>query len=462
MGRTNHPRQLALAFALLSAALLSACASVAPPAPTPGPVARLPEISESVINVHISADYAALGAAVSQAVPARFVSVSAVDVGPLITFDLQGTRSDIILARAGDKIGFSANVQVDGSVGALCDYCRSSLHVDGRVWGAAQPTIKPNWSVELASSGQYLINDADLRFPFVPRAVSVKDALNGVLQAPLDEMIGHINDGVAKSLVLKTKAAAAWSGLGPPIAISASPQVWLVVNPTRILTGQPTLTDQGVELGVALIARPELIVGDMPPARDPGPLPDLTLVDQVPQQFSIYLPVKLTWDDANELAVQALVGKPLNAGGGASVFVDGISIFNNGDEMGVKIAFHSKSIKGVIYLLGKPVYHLADGYISVENLHLDISTQNMLLQLAAWLTHQSLIDDLQSRLHFDIRNQVEARRRDLDHAINGVQINPRLSLSGQVSSLAPSAVYLTSQGLQVNVVALGTLDVVLH
>ena len=138
MGRTCHPDRLILAFA--AATLLSACASVAPPPPTPGPVARLPEISESVINVHVSADYAALGAAASHAVPAKFVSVSAVDVGPLITFDLTGTRSDVILARAGDKLGFSTNVTVDGSVGLECDGCRSSLHVDGRVWGVAQPT----------------------------------------------------------------------------------------------------------------------------------------------------------------------------------------------------------------------------------------------------------------------------------------------------------------------------------
>jgi hypothetical protein len=306
------------------------------------------------------------------------------------------------------------------------------------------------------------VGDADVSLPFAPKVLSFKDALNGVLQAPLNELMGHINDEVARSAALKTKAEAAWSALGPPIPITASPPIWLMVHPTRILTEQPTVTDRGVELGVALVARPELIVGDKPDPDDPGPLPDLTLVDQTPQQFSIFLPVKLTWDDANELATQSLVGKTLNAGGGVTVSVDRISIFDNGDEMGVKIAFRSSSVSGVIYLLGKPVYDLQDGYIAIENLHFDISTQNVLVQLAAWLTHQSLIDDLQSRLRFNIRSQVEARRQDLDHAISSVQINPRLSLAGQVTGLAPSAVYLTSQGLQVNVVAIGTLEVIVR
>jgi hypothetical protein len=73
-----------------------------------------------------------------------------------------------------------------------------------------------------------------------------------------------------------------------------------------------------------------------------------------------------------------------------------------------------------------------------------------------------LIDDLQARLRFNIKSQVEARRQDLGRAITGTQINPRLSLKGEVTGLAPSAVYLTRDGMQVNVVAIGTLDVVLH
>ena len=456
-----------LVLALLAVALLSACASVAPLPlpPTPGPVAHLPPVPESVVGVHLSAGYPAMGAAVSAAVPVKFANVSATDLGRLVTFDLVGTRSDIVLARAADKIGFGANVQIDGSLGADCRPiadCTSSLHMTGRVSGVAKPTINPDWSISLDSTAQYRIDDADLSFPFLPKAVSVKDALSQVLQAPFDDLVTHINTEVARSAVLKTDAAAAWSALGPPIQVSTSPSIWLVVHPTRILTEQPAISDQGVGLGVALIARPELVVGDKPDASDPGPLPNLTLVDQIPQQFSIFLPVRLTWDDATAFAQQTVAGKPLNAGGGVSVLVDRVSIFNNGDEVGVKIAFRANSMSGTLYLLGKPVYHLADGYISVENLHLDISTQNLMLRLATWLTHQSLIDDLQSRLHFDVKSQVEARRQDLDKAINGAQVNPRISLAGQVTSLAPSAVYLTQQGLQVNVVALGTLNVVLH
>jgi hypothetical protein len=447
-------------WGLLAAALLAACASVEPPPPVPGAPARLPPVPESVVGVHASASYAAMGAAVSAAVPPRFANLAATPIGPLVTFDLTGERGPIVLSRAGDRIGYTTDIQIDGSLSAACGGCRTGVRLSGRAWGSAKPTINPDWSLSVDATGQYQIDDAALRLPFAPN-VSVGD-VSSVLQGPLGEMMDKINQETARSAKLKTAAEAAWSGLGQPIQVSVSPPVWLMVHPTRILTEQPAVTDQGIDLGVAMVARPELLVGDMPAPEDPGPLPNLTLVDQIPQQFAVYLPVKLTWDDANEMATQELVGHPVNAGGGVTVTVDKISIFNNGDELGVKIAFRSRSISGTLYLLGKPVYDLADGYIAIENLHMDISTQNVLVQLAAWLTHQTLIDDLEARLRFNVKSQVEARRADLDRAIGGVQINPRLSLKGQVTGLAPSAIYLTRDGMQVNVVAVGTLDVLLH
>ena len=452
----------------LFAALASACASsVAPPLPVPGPVARLPPIGESAISVHASASYPALAEAADAKVPAVFYDLPGVDLGYGLTFHLTGKRADILVSRNLDRIEVSSAVHVDGSLDSRCvvlTHCAGTLTVDGRVWGSAKPTINPDWTLNLEPEGQFFLNDADLNAPLFPGAVSVKGPLSVVLKRPFDDLIAHLNDKAAKSTALKTAAAAAWAELSRPIAISTSPPVWLVVNPTRILTEQPTLTDQGVELGTALVARPELFIGDMPPAGDPGPLPDLTLVDKVPEQFSLYLPVRLTWDDATELAEQNLAGKRLQAGGGVTVSIDHVSIFNNGDQVGVKLAFHAATggwkLGGVVYLVGKPVYNLNDGYIAIENLHFDIQTQNTILKLASWLGHQALVDDLQARLHLDVKARVQARRQDLARAINNTQLGPRVTLQGEVSTLAPSAVYLTRDALQVNVVALGTLKVI--
>ncbi len=460
-------RGLGAAVGLSAAALLSACAHVAPPPPTPGPVARLPDIGESVIDLRASADYAAMSAAANRAVAAQVLDLSAVNLGHGVTFKLNGERSDITVSKVDAGIGFGTSVHIDGALDSRCvvlTHCRGVLSVDGRLWGSARPKINPDWTLDLAPSGNFAIDEADVRVALFPAKVSIKGPLTKALQAPFDKLIYDVDEGVSRSTALKSAAQGAWSQLGRPIAVSADPPVWLMVHPTRILTQQPAITDRGVELSVAMIARPELIVGDKPADEDPGPVPDLTIVGALPEQFSIYLPVRLTWDDASELAQQSLAGKRLQAGGGVSVRIDQVSIFNNGDQAGVKIAFHAKSKggwapDGVVYLLGTPVYHLDDGYIAVENLHLDIKTRDVVLKLAAWLTQQTLIDDLQSRLHFDMRAQVAARRHDLDKAIGGVQLSPRLSLAGDVSSLAPSAVYLTREGLQVNVVALGTLKV---
>ncbi len=460
-----------LAGTVAASLFLAACTSLSPPLPTPGPAARLPPIGESVITVHIGADYAAMSAAANAAVPVKVFELPSVDLGHAVTFRLGGMRSDILVARTGDEVGFSSFVYVDGDLDSPCALllaCSGSVKVDGQVWGAVRPTIHPDWSIDWAPSGHFVINDAVVRSPLFPAAVSLKAPLTAVLQGPFNDLVSHVDDQLSSSTALKAKAQAAWSGLGRVIPVSASPPVWLSVNPIEILTEQPRVTDQGVEMSIALVAEPELVLGDRPADRDPGPLPRLAIVDKAPDQFSLYLPVRLSYVDATELAQQVLVGKSLQAGGGVTVSVDEVSIFDNGDEVGVKLAFHARSSdgtwkpSGTVYLLGAPVYHLEDGYIAIEHLHFDVRTQDAILQVAAWLAHQALLDDLQARLRFDVRSQVDARRQDLAHAIANIQLNPHVSVSGEVLSLAPSAVYLTRDFLQVNVVALGTLKVSVH
>jgi hypothetical protein len=477
MGARPGIRRLGAALALAASGLavlgLAGCASepFEAPLPTPGAVVRLPDIGESPVSLHLNASYAALSAAANRTVAARLEDPPPVDVGHGWTFKLTALRSDISVTRQGPAIGFGTAIHVTGELDSHCPVvrqCTGGLSVDGQIWGKATPALNPDWTLRLDPSSEYAINDAELHVPLLPVNLPVKDQVSRALKVPFDKLVIAINDEVGRTTVLKSAAQGAWTELGHPIAVSADPPVWLMVHPTRILTEQPEITDQGVELQVALIARPELVVGDRPSDQDPGPLPDLNIVPSLPDQFSIYLPVRLTWEDATELAMQNLVGRKLQAAGGVTVEVRQVAIFNNGDEAGVKIAFHATSKSGgwapdgAIYLLGRPVYHLEDGYIAIENLHLDVRTRDLVLKVAAFLAHQALIDELQSRLRFDMRDQVAARRQDLDKAINATQVAPDISLQGEVSSLAPSAVYLTRTGLQVNVVALGTLRVVMH
>ena len=206
-----------LTCGLALATLLSACASLTPPLPTPGPLARLPPISESTINIRVSADYAAMSAAADKAIPSTIFDISAADLGHGVTFRLTGSRTPIMVSKVNDGVGFSSYVHVDGSLDSLCvllTHCVGTLQVDGQVSGAARPTINPDWSLSLAPSGQFFISQADVRAPLFPAAVSIRDPLTKVLQGPFNDLIGHINDQVSKSPALRSTAEAAWSELG--------------------------------------------------------------------------------------------------------------------------------------------------------------------------------------------------------------------------------------------------------
>ena len=96
--------------------------------------------------------------------------------------------------------------------------------------------------------------------------------------------------------------------------------------------------------------------------------------------------------------------------------------------------------------------------ISISNCE---HTRNGSVQSANWMFHQNIYSSLRSQASIDLSGQLQTLRPRLTSALTR-DMGPNARLEGEVTSLRPRGVYPTAGGVEVHVIAEGSLWVELQ
>ncbi len=166
-----------------------------------------------------------------------------------------------------------------------------------------------------------------------------------------------------------------------------------MLSPERIRVAQPQMRDNAVTVGLGVDVRGHVVVLDHSPepAQNP-PLPPLApLTDRRPIVSRFVVPVLLSYDEAAQLAMKRLAGKPLKVGG-MTVDFKTLQILPSGQDVIVATRFCVKQgwdpfgwfdSCGDGYLRGAPKFDSATQTVRIVNVHYDIGTENILLSVPA-------------------------------------------------------------------------------
>ena len=226
----------------------------------------------------------------------------------------------------------------------------------------------------------------------------------------------------------------------------------------------PNIVGDAITLSAALIARPEVIIGPTAPAVIPTPLPPLQN-GPVSDAFHAVVVGSVTWNDATTLLAGVVKGKKYSAGWFKDITVDNVNVLGNGNTMIVALQL-SGDVSGTIYLQGTPTYvrsvnGLPQEAIEVPDLDYTIESRNVLANVADWVLHSELREDLRSKATFPLTTRIEEIKAKLQTAINR-PLTPTVKLSGNVSDVTIRGVYLSNGAITVQAVANGTTSVTMN
>lgn len=287
--------------------------------------------------------------------------------------------------------------------------------------------------------------------------VSLKPLADLILIASRERVGKEIDESIKEYMSLKPYAAEAWATLHKPIAINDTPKVWIRIAPTELSTVQVTGVNNKINMSVAIKATNEILLSDEMPAFVENKFPDLNIVKKLDPEFAVNLNIDIPFAKIYEIARKELLGKSFSSGRKKAIVKD-FKIYSSGDNFVVEISLDG-SIKGDVFLKGKPVYNDETKAVEIKELEFDLDTKNKLIKSADWLMHDGFLKLIEPKLKFSVTEKLEEAKKLAqdnlreNHSIKGIVMR------GNLEEIAIDRIYITPDAIKVIILFKGKLAV---
>jgi hypothetical protein len=452
---------------LISTAL--AVPALAADKPPVSPDASVPAVTPSTISATIQFGLPALSQDIERKVPRR-----------LATFDDRTTECwhrrilgrdvnvDCVYSGFIERVGsiplrteggrITAATPLYGSVTAqglrgLAALIHGSAEGEMTVFASARPRLLPDWSVSLDMSEGFRWTE-----PPTLSVLGFRINLEKYVEPKIREQLGHVKaefERAANALDIRQKAETAWKNAFVAMPLVDNPPIWLQTTPQSVafsgLRGRGNLLEGSIEIaGTA-----ETIVAKQPgPAPQPIPLPALGKDVTSPGQFSVILPVTVSYDVMRthlQTIAAAIVQKHGMALQDATVYPSAGKLV-----AGLRIARQGEINGNWIYLTGTPQFD-ADAHTLLANLSFGDITASQGSPLAALAGDSQLRDGLQ-QLQLSLQDALQTIMTTANSRLSR-PLGDGFRSEGHLSDIGLARVLLLADGIRVDLRASGKLAI---
>jgi hypothetical protein len=171
--------------------------------------------------------------------------------------------------------------------------------------------------------------------------------------------------------------------------------------------------------------------------------------------FHLTLPVFAEYPAINRLLDQRLVGNEIPSSVGDPLKIVSARLYGSGANLILELGV-TGGINGTLYAIGTPVLDTDTNMLRFERFNFTVETKNVLLKAANWMVHDDILSRLEPETRIDLSEQVDTLRRQLSRALTR-QVTPDTWLEGSVTSLQPRAIYPVPGGVEIQMIADGSL-----
>jgi Domain of unknown function (DUF4403) len=171
--------------------------------------------------------------------------------------------------------------------------------------------------------------------------------------------------------------------------------------------------------------------------------------------FHLALPITVEYSRINEQLEREMIGQVFEMPLGESIQIDGVQLYGSGDKLILALVV-SGGMNGNLYATGTPVFNENLGMLRFLDLEFTVDTRNVLVRSANWMFHESLLSSLKEHAYIDLSDQIHTLRSRLKSALTR-ELASDARLEGDVTTLRPRGIYPTSGGVEVHLIADGSM-----
>jgi len=333
-------------------------------------------------------------------------------------------------------------------------------------FGEGERRVEISFSSSFSFQPNYILRTRIVRNE--PRAVDkcevcfwgqdiTSEVLKG-LKAELDLSKKAMEDSFSV-INLRTQMQQAWNLLNEAYAIPG--MGYFSLNPKRLRMNELNAKNDLLNISIGISATP--VVSFEKPAPVSVPLPDLSPAKN-PGGFNIHLEAALQYDSLTNVMNGYIAGKRFELSEGLikkHMIIRQARV--RGDSTGnlvIDLDFEG-SHRGLITLVGKPVYNHATKTIEVPDLNYDLETNDFLLRSVKWLFNKKILRELRKYASFNLASYYDTATKAMNDWMNR-EWTPGIRGSGSVSELKLSAVQALPQHLLIRSHCSGKLSVTVN
>lgn len=287
--------------------------------------------------------------------------------------------------------------------------------------------------------------------------ISLKPVADLILAANKEYVGKKVDEAIKSYLQLKPYAMEAWATIHKPIAINDTPKVWLKIAPQELSIVQITGKNNKINLSLSIKSINEIVLSEEPPTYAENIFPNLKIVNKLDPDFTVNLNIDVPFEKIYEIAKKELLGKSFESGK-KKVTINDFNIYGSGDSFVVEVSLDG-SLKGKIYLKGKPMYNDETKAVEIKELKFDLDSKNKLLKSADWLLHEGFVKLIEPKLKYSVKEKLNDAKKLAqenlveNHSIKGITLN------GALNDIAIDKIYITSKSIKAVILFKGKLSV---
>jgi hypothetical protein len=317
--------------------------------------------------------------------------------------------------------------------------------------------IKPDWTLSTVSSieSYQWLEQPKLRFG----GVSIPAQFIGdmVIRQSKAVITKSIDEQIKENLNLRKVIDDAWVRLQVPIEVSKEYNSWAAIHPQSITATPLKTVSDAVVFTISVQSKPDITLGTKPSISRVTALPAFRFSNVPDQDFRVYLSTVVSYKQAEQLATQNLKGETFTSGK-YKVTIEDISLYGQGEKLVIDTKL-SGSYKGSVYLIGEPYYDTGKNRVDIKNLDYSLGTQNFLFKTAGWLMKSSMKNKIRENINFYVDYNLQAIKQQIQEQFTRYEIAPGIVLKGELKDLNITDVFLTRQGIRVQVGVQGNMNV---
>ncbi|GHB58843.1 DUF4403 family protein [Persicitalea jodogahamensis] len=316
--------------------------------------------------------------------------------------------------------------------------------------------VSPDWQVTTHTrvDSYDWITEPSIRV--VGLNIPIKSMVSRMLGRNFEKITKAIDEQVAGTIELRKYVRQAWELARRPVLMSREYDTWLVIVPTSAMMTPLVVKNNILRTSIGIRGYTQTVTSaEEPEIRENSQLPNLLVVDKMPQEFKVGLISVIPYKEATRLAKAKFIGEKYSFNNGSySVEVTNLEMYGQDEFLIIKAGLKG-SLNGIIYLRGIPHYDPETKNLSLKDLDYDLDTRNVIFKTAGWLLQSKFSKMLEKQFVFPVGGQIEEARQSIQKTLQNNVLAKGVTLNGTISEIAPDRVYLTPENIYAVVFAKG-------